>query len=131
MNISWFNQLVANSRGPGSKQRRQRLQQTLRSNRRRARIAVQGFEKLEGRGVRAIATWDGGSALNSNWMTAANWVGDVAPSAGDELRFDTSVVGVARFSSTNNFPNYTSFGKITINDSSSSETSRYPGMPSL
>src|SRR5262249_24637762 len=33
-----------------------------------------------------LSTWDGGGADN-NWSTAANWVGDVAPHAGDDLVF--------------------------------------------
>ncbi len=33
--------------------------------------------------------WDGGGA-DSNWSTAANWVGDVAPTATDVVRFDAT-----------------------------------------
>ena len=29
-----------------------------------------------------LSTWDGGSAVDSNWSTPANWVGDVQPSSG-------------------------------------------------
>lgn len=39
-------------------------------------------ESLERRELLAIFTWDGGGADNM-WMTGANWVGDVAPSAID------------------------------------------------
>jgi autotransporter-associated beta strand protein len=35
------------------------------------------------------STWDGGGG-NSNWSTAANWVGDTAPSAGFDLIFPFS-----------------------------------------
>jgi autotransporter-associated beta strand protein len=41
---------------------------------------------LESRLAPAIATWDGGGADN-HWSTAANWVGDVAPTPGDDLVF--------------------------------------------
>ena len=34
----------------------------------------------------AVKTWDGGGA-DANWQTAANWVGDIAPVAGDDLVF--------------------------------------------
>jgi hypothetical protein len=32
-------------------------------------------------------TWDGGSPVNNLWTTKEDWVGDVAPSAGDNLIF--------------------------------------------
>ena len=32
-------------------------------------------------------TWDGGSTVDSNWSTPENWVGDIAPQAGDNLVF--------------------------------------------
>src|SRR5262249_12624893 len=45
--------------------------------------------------------WDGGSLLNSNWTTAANWVGDVAPVPGvDDLVFPDVA---ARKANTNDF----------------------------
>ena len=37
-------------------------------------------------GTTSAATWDGGGG-DGNWTTAANWVGDVAPVAGDLLQF--------------------------------------------
>src|SRR5262249_29663371 len=37
------------------------------------------LEALEERLAPATCIWDGGSLVNSNWSTAANWVGDVAP----------------------------------------------------
>ena len=54
------------------------------------------------------AIWDGGSAANDNWTTAANWVGDIAPIAGDTLVFDGSV----RLAPVNDFPAGTSFAGI-------------------
>ena len=61
--------------------------------------------------VPTTRTWDGGSANNNNWMTAANWVGDVAPAAGDNLIFPA---GAARRSNTNNFPAGTKFSSISM-----------------
>ncbi|MCD6024373.1 MAG: transporter, partial [Fibrobacteria bacterium] len=55
-------------------------------------------------------TWDGGGA-DDNWMTAANWVGDVAPVAGDSLIF----TGTTRLNPVNNFTNGTTFSSIDIN----------------
>jgi autotransporter-associated beta strand protein len=52
-------------------------------------------------------TWDGGGADN-NWKTATNWVGDIAPVAGDTLVFD----GSNKLSNINNFPSGTSFAGI-------------------
>src|SRR5687768_16450498 len=43
---------------------------------------------------------DGGSSTDSNWMTAANWAGDVT-TGGDHLIFPG---GAARTTNTNNFP---------------------------
>lgn len=58
----------------------------------------------------ALRTWTG-SGANTNWTTAANWSGNVAPVAGDTLEFP--VVGTT-FNSVNNFPAGTSFGDILI-----------------
>ncbi len=58
----------------------------------------------------AVRTWDGGGADN-NWTTAANWVGDVAPAAGDELVFPASA---AQFATNNNFFILTNFNSITF-----------------
>ncbi len=64
--------------------------------------------------VRAASTltWDGGGGDN-NWTTAANWVGDVAPVAGDSLIFDATGVA-ARPTANNDLTLGTSFGSITI-----------------
>ena len=51
--------------------------------------------------------WDGGGADN-HWSTAANWAGDVAPQAGDNLRF----VGTASTNTENDFTAGTLFGSI-------------------
>lgn len=54
-------------------------------------------------------TWDGGGG-DGNWLTAANWVGDVAPIDGDDLVF----AGTTRLSTNNNFSTNTNFSSITI-----------------
>src|SRR5262245_42874345 len=59
------------------------------------------LEALEDRVAPATRVWDGGSPLNSNWTTAANWVGDVAPVPGvDNLEFPATA---ARKTNTNDF----------------------------
>jgi len=57
----------------------------------------------------AVRTWDGGGA-NANWSTAANWVGDVAPVAGDSLVFP---VTSAQYTATNNLSSLV-FNSMTI-----------------
>ncbi len=57
----------------------------------------------------ATRTWDGGGA-NGNWSTAANWVGDVAPAAGDSLIFPAAA---AQYSSVNNLSSFV-FSSLTI-----------------
>src|SRR5262249_4113198 len=66
------------------------------------------LEALEDRLAPATRVWDGGSPLNSNWSTAANWVGDVAPIPGvDSLEFPASA---ARKANTNDFVGATFLG---------------------
>lgn len=62
------------------------------------------------------ATWDGrpdggGSSADANWTTATNWVGDVAPSPGDQLVFPSSAT-VQNI--TNDFPAGTAFESIHV-----------------
>ena len=59
--------------------------------------------------VGTTRTWDGGGADN-HWMTAANWVGDVAPVAGDRLVF----AGSTQTSSFNDFAAGTVFQSIAF-----------------
>lgn len=66
------------------------------------------LEQLENR--LAPATWDGGG-LDNNWMTPANWVGDVATAPGASLVFPA---GAAQTTNVNNFPGGTAFKGITI-----------------
>jgi len=56
-------------------------------------------------------TWDGGGGDN-NWTTAANWAGDTAPAAGDDLVFS----GTTRPANTNNFSAGTSFRSVSFTD---------------
>ena len=58
----------------------------------------------------ATRTWDGGGA-NTNWSTAANWVDDIAPVAGDDLVFP---VTAAQFTANCNFFFFTNFNSIHI-----------------
>ncbi|HZH33565.1 MAG TPA: FG-GAP-like repeat-containing protein [Pyrinomonadaceae bacterium] len=67
----------------------------------------------------ATRTWDGGGS-NANWSTAANWVGDVAPVAGDDLIFPETA---AQFSTNNNLLG--SFNSITITGGNYTITSSF------
>ena len=58
----------------------------------------------------AFRVWDGGGA-DANWMTAANWTGDIAPLPGEALRFPN---GAAQLTNTNNFPANTAFNGLKI-----------------
>lgn len=58
------------------------------------------LESLDGRLAPAVVAWDGGGG-DHNWTTAANWVGDAAPSAGDELSFHHGTLGLDLTSLTN------------------------------
>ena len=62
-------------------------------------------------GLVPTTVWDGGGT-DSNWMTAANWVNDIAPVAGDRLVFN----GSTQTSSFNNFPDGTSFDSIVFDN---------------
>ncbi len=58
----------------------------------------------------AVRTWDGGGA-DANWQTAANWTGDVAPVANDDLVFPATA---AQLTTNNNFLLFTNFNSISI-----------------
>lgn len=67
------------------------------------------LEVLETRLAPATRIWDGGSAIGNNWTDAANWVGDVAPVANDDLVFPA---GAARLGAANDFLPGTPFNSI-------------------
>jgi hypothetical protein len=58
-------------------------------------------------------TWTGGHPPTS-LSSPSNWVGNVAPAAGDDLFFPS---GVRRTSIKNNFPNQTSFNSLNLSGS--------------
>ncbi len=60
----------------------------------------------------ATRIWDGGGTDNK-WSTAANWVGDVAPSPGDNLVFPA---GASRLESVDDYPPGTVFGSIELSE---------------
>jgi hypothetical protein len=64
--------------------------------------------------VMSVYTWDGGSLVNNLWTTPENWVGNAAPSPGDDLVFPA---GAARLESVNDYPIGTTFGSITVSGS--------------
>ena len=59
--------------------------------------------------VRQTKTWNGGGG-DDNWSTALNWVGGVAPVAGDSLIF----AATTRTTPNNDYTATTSFGSITF-----------------
>ncbi len=68
------------------------------------------LETLEARLVLATHVWDGG-AVSNNWTNATNWVGNVAPVAGDDLVFPA---GVSDKTADNTYDNNTIFKSITL-----------------
>lgn len=70
------------------------------------------IDPLEERALLSLCVWDGGSAVDSNWMTADNWVGDAIPQAGDTLQF----AGSTRTATENDFTADTSFAAIEFTD---------------
>lgn len=62
--------------------------------------------------VHALSEWDGGGT-NDLWTTPQNWVGDVAPSAGEDLLFPP---GAAQSTAVNDFPDGTVFNSINITE---------------
>src|SRR5262245_23652800 len=51
------------------------------------------LEQLENRSLMAVLVWDG--SANNLWSNAANWTGDVAPMAGDDLVFPAAAGNLA------------------------------------
>ena len=95
--------------------------QTARTGRARRRPAraitgvyrLARLEPLEVRTLLSVDFWAGGGADN-HWSTAANWAGDTAPSAGDNLIFPS---GPTKTSTNNDFAAGTAFGSIAISGS--------------
>ena len=58
----------------------------------------------------ATKTWNGASVTTGNWTDATNWVGGVAPVAGDDLIF----AGSTRLTNNNDFTAGTSFNSIAL-----------------
>jgi fibronectin-binding autotransporter adhesin len=71
-------------------------------------ICLAGLFGLPDRTFAAVRTWDGGGA-NDNWTTPNNWVGNVAPVAGDSLVFPAGFEGTT----VNTFPIDTVFAALT------------------
>lgn len=67
-------------------------------------------EQLESRELLAVRIWDGG-AVSNNWTSANNWVGNVAPVAGDDLVFPASA---SDKTADNTYVNGTLFNSITM-----------------
>ena len=87
-------------------------QQKHRAHARKPRAVRLAVEALEDRLARATAVWDGGSLVSSGWSDAANWRGDVAPLAGDDLVFPD---GAARISNVNDLAVNTIINSLEFN----------------
>ncbi len=71
-------------------------------------LAVGGFSAMS---QAAIVTWNGASAVpTANWSDAGNWVGGLAPVAGDSLVFD----GTVQVSNSNDFVAGTGFAGVSF-----------------
>ena len=75
------------------------------------------LDRLEDRTVPTTVIWDGGPdgggvSADNHWTTATNWVGDVAPHAGDDLVFPT---GAKQLTATNDFAAGTAFNSLALN----------------
>lgn len=77
---------------------------------RNTRTCKPRLEILEDRCVPATRTWDGG-ALSNNWSNASNWVGNIAPVAGDDLVFPA---GNFDKTADNDYAHGTHFRSITL-----------------
>jgi autotransporter-associated beta strand protein len=84
---------------------------------RRQALCRPGVEVLEGRLLLSTCVWDGGVDgsgtpwSDTNWSSPQNWVGDVAPVAGDDLQFPA---GSLQLTANNDFPAGTVFNSIAI-----------------
>lgn len=87
------------------------LKQMNRARRAVGFLASAAIATAASHALAAARTWDGGGA-DGNWSTAANWAGDVAPNANDDLRFD----GNANTATVNNYAADTSFNRLEFFD---------------
>ena len=87
-----------------------RLAKLLFGNRNRCKLVYAGFLAALVANIQA-QTWDGGGA-NSNWNTAGNWVGDVAPTASSTT--DLVFSGTTGLSAVNNYSSGSLFRSITF-----------------
>ncbi|MBL8825981.1 MAG: autotransporter-associated beta strand repeat-containing protein, partial [Planctomycetaceae bacterium] len=69
------------------------------------------MEPLEERRMLAIRVWSGAAGLDDDWTNAANWVGNAAPQAEDNLVFP---VTAAKYNSENTFAPGTRFRSLTF-----------------
>jgi autotransporter-associated beta strand protein len=70
---------------------------------------------LEERLAPAVKVWSGGALIDPNWSNPANWVGNKAPGAGDDLVFPGGARQAA--TSTNDFTAGRLFNSITLDAS--------------
>jgi autotransporter-associated beta strand protein len=73
------------------------------------------------------AIWDGGSLIDANWMTAANWNSNIAPSTnGTEI---LTFVGTTQTNNFNNFPTNTTFAGINFSNTTAGQSFILSGNP--
>ena len=107
MSFSFLNLVNLTSKNSAARERTRRTRRSRRMNSRHLLL-----ESLEDRRLLAVLSWSGSAgAGDTNWQTAANWVGGVAPSAGDNLVFPSDA---SQTNTNNNFLAGTSFGSIEI-----------------
>ncbi len=91
-----------------------------RGGQRRRPRGVVGLEILEVRVVPSTSTWTGlDAATSTNWSDANNWLGDIAPAAGDDLIFPS---GASSLASNNDIGAGVAYGALTIADTGYSIT---------
>ncbi|MCY2986889.1 MAG: hypothetical protein NTY19_03365, partial [Planctomycetota bacterium] len=97
---------ASNSRRSGSRgSKRARLRRNSRSLRSRSLR----FEQFEPRLLLSLVPWDGGPAgTGTNWSDPANWVGDVLPTAADDVQ-----IGAAFASRTISSANNVTINQLT------------------
>ncbi len=101
-----------------------------RGGQRRRPRGVLGLEILEVRVVPSgTSTWTGHDAATStNWSDANNWMGDIAPAAGDDLIFEQ---GPSSLISNNDLAAGIVYGKLTVADTGYSITGNAASFTSI